>query len=88
MRNIYGINYKDLAQKYGLSYNGVLNLCKRHNIKSEEEAIKALEYRETKIPHIGDRFGKLTVISDETKLIDKHKKVLTKCDCGKIEWRT
>lgn len=88
MRNIYGINYKDLAQKYGLSYNGVLNLCKRHNIKSEEEAIKALEDREAKIPHIGDKFGKLTIISNETKLIGTHKKVLTKCDCGKIEWRT
>ena len=75
------INAKQLANKLGISYPRLFKIIKSDNCKTTEDVLASIEAR--KKFHVGDKFGKYTIISDEIRIHNTHIMVKVKCECGK-----
>ena len=75
------INAKTLAKKLGIPYPGFRKMIKEKNCQTTEDVFNEL-YKKEKF-HIGDKYGRYTIISDEFEIHNTHILVNVRCECGK-----
>ena len=73
-------NIKQFSKEINFPYHTLLRIYNKYNCTSKEELISAIE--KNKKFKVGDRFGKLTILSDESVLKNSQTHVYVECDCG------
>lgn len=73
-------NIKQFSREINFPYHTLLRICNKYRCTTQEELLQAIE--QNKKFHIGDKFGRVTIISEETSLIHSQTHVKVKCDCG------
>ena len=88
MRKEYKFNYegkilntKQLAEELNIPYPGFGKMVREKNCQTIEDVFRELKKKEKF--HVGDKYGKYTIISDEIEIHNTHILVKVRCECGK-----
>ena len=73
-------NIKKFSRELGFPYHTLLRIHNKYNCTTKEELLQAIN--DNKKFHIGDKFGKLTIISEDTIVKYRQLHVKVRCDCG------
>lgn len=73
-------NIKQFSREINFPYHTLLRICNKYGCTTKDELLQAIE--QNKKFHIGDRFGRVVIISENTILKNSQTHVKVKCDCG------
>lgn len=74
-------NIKQFSKEINFPYHTLLRIYNKYECTTKEELLQAIE--QNKKFHIGDKFGRVTIISDDSELRNSQTHVKVRCDCGK-----
>lgn len=75
------LNAKQLAEELKIPYPGFGKMVREKNCQTIEDVFRELKNKEKF--HIGDKYGKYTIISDQCEIHNTHIMVKVRCECGK-----
>ena len=74
-------NVKNFSKEINIPYYSLIRIYNKYKCSNKEDLLKAIEAN--KKFHIGDKFGNLTIISENTINKNSQLHVFVKCVCGK-----
>jgi len=75
------LNAKELSEKLGIPYHSFNRMIREKNCQTVDDVFRELGKKEKF--HIGEKYGKYTIISNEIKIHNTHILVKVQCECGK-----
>ena len=79
------LTVKQVSELINLPYHQLLRLVNKHNCKTLDDVKNAIYIKEKF--HVGDVYGKYTIISEKYTVEDTHYVVNVRCECGKEDWK-
>lgn len=73
-------NIKQFSKEINFPYHSLLRIYNKYECTTKEELLQAIE--QNKKFHVGDKFGRVTIISDDSELRNSQTHVKVRCDCG------
>lgn len=73
-------NIKKFSREINFPYHSLLRILHKYKCTTKEELLKSID--DNKKFHVGDRFGKVVIISENTILKNSQTHVEVRCDCG------